>query len=312
MSDKANWEQDLVIKLAQSSLVEQRRSRRWGIFFKLLVFTYLFGVLYLYSDISLEVVEDAGKGHTAKVQIKGVIAESEKANADNIVKGLKQALADKSTKGVILSINSPGGSPVQAGIVYDEIMRLRKKYPKKPVYAVVSDICASGAYYIASAAEKIYADKASIVGSIGVRMDGFGFEGAMKALGIERRLLTAGKNKAMMDPFSPVNKEVQQHLKSMLKEIHQQFIKAVKDGRGKRLHETEDMFSGLIWTGAKSVELGLVDGLANEAYVARELFDTKTIVDYTPKEDVLQRFADKMGAGVHSALVNLLQALSIK
>jgi len=308
MSDNnPNWEKNLVTQLAESSLKEQRSRRRWGVFFKLLTFSYLVFILYTFGEFDFTVDTDAlSEKHTAVIDIKGVIAEGEAANAEDVISGLRDALKDEDTEGVILSINSPGGSPVQSGIIYDEIIRLRAKYPKKHIYAVISDICASGGYYIATAAEKIYADKASIVGSIGVRMDGFGLEGTMKALGVERRLLTAGKNKAMMDPFSPVNENAQKHLKIMLDDIHQQFIKAVKDGRGERLKETEEMFSGLIWTGAKAVDLGLIDGLANEAYVAREMFKTKTIVDYTTKEDVFKRLADKMGAGVKSMVSNLV------
>ncbi len=305
MSDiNPNWEKDLVTKLAESSLKEQRSSRRWSVFFRFLMFSYLVFIIVAFVDLD-GFMRDAGgasEKHTAIVDIKGLIAEGEKANAEDIISALRDALDSEDVEGVILSINSPGGSPVQSGIIYDEIVRLRAKFPTKPVYAVVADISASGGYYIAAAAEKIYADKASIIGSIGVRMDSFGVEGAMKALGIERRLLTAGENKAMLDPFSPINENAQKHLKLMLDEIHQQFIKAVKDGRGDKIKETEGMFSGLVWTGAKSVELGLIDGLANEAYVAREMFKTKTMVDYTVKEDVLQRFADKMGAGVKSSI----------
>ena len=294
-----SWEKDVVTKLAESSLNEQRRSRRWGIFFKLLTFAYLAVILFMFSKAtSLTTVSTAEK-HTALVELNGVIADNEPANADSVVTALRDAFDAENSSGVILRINSPGGSPVQSGYIYDEIIRLRKENPDTPLYAVITDICASGGYYIASAADKIYADKASIVGSIGVRMDNFGFVDAMKKLGVERRTLTAGENKALLDPFLPINKDTTAHMQVMLSEIHQQFISAVKKGRGDRLDASvEGLFSGLIWTGESAVNIGLIDGLASSSYVAREVIGEEDIVNYTVKEDILERFAAQLGSTV--------------
>ncbi len=302
MSDSDNdWERDVISKLAESGLREQKRARRWGIFFKLLTFVYLTIVLLIY--VNPQVSKSSSTRHTALVELNGVIADNEQANADNIIGALRDAFENKNSAAVILRINSPGGSPVQSGYIYDEIKRLREKYPDKPLYAVVTDVCASGGYYVAAAADKIFADKASIVGSIGVRMDNFGFVDAMKKLGVERRTLTAGKNKALFDPFSPINKEAKQHLQIMLTEIHQQFINAVKTGRGDRLAlKTPGLFSGLIWTGEQARTIGLVDDLASSSYVAREIVGAETIVDYTPPEDLLERLAGSMGGSMAQML----------
>jgi len=293
-----NWEKNLVTKLAESSIKEQRRSRRWGILFKLLTFTYIGVFIYLSSGIDVALVSDQ-ESHTALIELKGLIADEEAASADNLVTALRDAFDNEHVKGIIIRANSPGGSPVQSGYVYDEIIRLKKLHPDTPVYAVISDVCASGCYYIASAADEIYADKASIVGSIGVRMDNFGFVDAMKKLGVERRTLTAGKNKALLDPFLPINENARAHMQTMLGEIHQQFIESVKTGRGDRLDTSiEGLFSGLIWTGKRAVEIGLVDGLGNASYVAREIIGEETFVDYTPQDDLFERFASKMGASM--------------
>lgn len=288
------WEKSLITKLAESGLREQQRARRWSIFFKLLTFGYLITLLVMFSSSDTKKISDK---HTALVDLTGLIAENESASSDNIVTALRRAFQDKNAMGVILRINSPGGTPVQAGYIYDEIIRLREQYPDTPLYAVITDMCASGGYYVAAAADRIYADKASIVGSIGVRMDNFGFVEAMKKLGVERRTLTAGENKALLDPFSPVNKEANQHLQTMLLSIHQQFINAVKEGRGDRLKsETEGLFSGLIWTGEQSLEIGLVDELASAGYVAREVIGHEDIVNYTVTDDLLDRLTKRMGA----------------
>ena len=304
MSD--HWERDVLEKLATEGLKEQRRARRWGIFFKLLGFAYLFIGLLLFlpfiSD-SRVVAGKHGDKHTALVELKGVIAPDADASADNIVSALRAAFEDKKTAGVILRINSPGGSPVQSGYIYNEILRLRKEYPDIPLYAVISDICASGGYYVASAAEKIYADQASIVGSIGVRMDNFGFVDAMKKLGVERRTLTAGENKALLDPFAPSNPEVNKHLQTLLNDIHGQFIAAVKQGRGDKLKEVKGMFSGLIWTGEQSVAIGLVDELASSSYVAREVLHAEDIVDYTIRPDFFSRFSNAVGVTMANLLI---------
>ncbi len=289
-----NWERQVLEKLAMSAIQEQRRSRHWSILFKTLGFLYLFIVLFLAAgwfgeDVSLP------KSHTALVDLQGVIA-SDQASADNVISSLQSAFEDEKTRGVILRINSPGGSPVQAGQIYDEIKRLRKLHPKVPLYAVVDDICASGGYYVAAGADKIFVDKASIVGSIGVLMDGFGFTETMKKLGVERRLLTAGENKGFLDPFSPVDPRQEAYARQMLEEIHGQFINVVKEGRGKRLKETPDMFSGLVWSGEKSIQLGLADGLGNVESVARDVVKAEDIVDFTQREGLAERLAGRLGA----------------
>ncbi len=245
------------------------------------------------------------KGHTALVEIKGVIADDSEAGADNVISGLRSAFEDEETKGIILRINSPGGSAVQSGYIYDEIGRLKEKYEDIPVYAVVTDMCASGGYYVAVAADKIYVDKASIVGSIGVLMGGFGFEKGMEKLGIERRLLTAGEHKAILDPFSPLKEDERLHIEGLLDQVHQQFIAAVKEGRGDRLKVNEKIFSGLFWSGEESIKLGLADELGSSSYVAREVIKAETIVDFTPAEDLVERFAKRIGAGAASFLTNL-------
>ena len=302
MSDTDNqWEKELISKLAESSLKEQKKARRWSIFFKLLTFAYLTSILFLYTDPSLTNVK-IDKKHTALINLKGIIADDKEASANNIVGALRDAFDDENTAGIIIKINSPGGTPVQAGYIYDEIVRLKTKHPDTPLYAVISDMCASGGYYVASAADKIYADKASIVGSIGVRMDNFGFVDTMKKIGVERRTLTAGENKALMDPFLPVNEKSQAHLATMLDEIHQQFINAVKKGRGDRLKDAEGLFSGLIWTGERSVEIGLVDELASSSYVAREVIGEEDMVDFTVKKDLLERLAGRIGTSAASTL----------
>ncbi len=300
------WERELIEKISLASIEESRRARRWGIFFKLLAFAYFAVLLYLLlpTDI-VDSVKGLQKKHTALVEVKGIIAQDAEASADNIITGLRNAFEDKNTKGVVLRINSPGGSPVQAGYVYDEIRRLKKKYPKIPVYAVAVDLCASGGYYIASAADKIYADKGSIVGSIGVLMSSFGFNEAMKKLGVERRLLTAGKHKGIMDPFSPASEEDRKFIHGLLDRLHKQFITAVRQGRGDRLHETKDIFSGLFWSGEEAVDLGLVDGLGNASYVAREVIKAEEIVDFTPQEDIFERVAKKLGVGAMEAFLHM-------
>ena len=301
------WERDVITKLAESSFREQRRARRWGIFFKLLTFAYITTILVLYTDPQITQTAKLAEKHTALVNLNGLIADGEKASADNIVTALRDAFEDEKTAGVILRINSPGGTPVQAGYIYDEIKRLKKEHEDIPMYAVITDICASGGYYVASAADKIYADKASIVGSIGVRMDNFGFVDAMKKLGVERRTLTAGENKALLDPFLPVNPETRQHMQTLLTTIHQQFIQAVKDGRGERLNTNVDgLFSGLIWTGEQGLALGLVDELGSASYVAREVIGEENIVEYAVTEDLLERLAGKVGATMASVLHNRL------
>jgi protease-4 len=293
----AEWQRDLIQRLATSSLAEQRRARRWGIFFKFLTFAYLVGILILYTP-SIDMDADGNKRHTALVELKGVISADSETNADNVVTGLRDAFENKNTAGVILRINSPGGSPVQSGYINDEIARLRTKYPDIPIYAVISDICASGGYYVAAATDTIYANKASIVGSIGVRMDGFGFVGAMEKLGIERRLLTAGEHKGFLDPFQPSKESDVAHINKLLADIHSQFISVVRTGRGDRLKETPELFSGFVWTGEQAIDLGLVDELGSASYVARDVIGAETIVDYTPEEDLFKKFSKKFGTAM--------------
>jgi protease-4 len=303
------WERDVLSRLALAAVTEQRRARRWGIFFKILIFLYLFMVLWLMQGNRGE-SGFADGDHTALVELNGVIDDSGDASADNIVSSLRDAFDSKGTRGVILRINSPGGSPVQAGYINDEIRRLRKEHPQIRLYAVVTDICASGGYYVAAAADKIYADKASIVGSIGVRMSGlntFGFVDAMKKLGIERRMLAAGNDKAMLDPFSPLKEDEVKHVTKLLETIRQQFINVVKQGRGNRLKGDDNtLFNGLFWTGEQAMDLGLVDGLANASYVAREVIGAKKIVDYTHRPSPLERITDRLGVEMAKGFAGVL------
>ena len=301
-----NWEKELISKLALGALTEQRRARRWGIFFKSIMVIYLLvivGFMFVGQDGASMGV---GKKHTALIEVQGVIAADSEASADNIVSSLRLAFENKHTAGVILRINSPGGSPVQAGYINDEIKRLRGKYPNIPLYAVVTDLCASGGYYIAAAADEIYVDKASIVGSIGVVMGSFGFVDAMGKLGIERRMLTAGENKGFLDPFSPLKEKDAAHIHGMLDNIHQQFIETVKTGRGDRLKENDDLFTGLVWTGEQAIEMGLADGLGSASYVARDVIGEESIVDYTVKPDPFQQFVERFGVVMAETFVKVL------
>ncbi|MFQ5644927.1 MAG: S49 family peptidase [Thiogranum sp.] len=301
------WQQGVINKLAFAAVNEQKRARRWGIFFKFLMFIYLAAILYLYTpDVDMSAAT-AGK-HTALVELSGVIAADKEANADDVVTGLREAFENNNTAGVILRINSPGGSPVQAGYINDEIKRLRKEHPDTPFYVVISDICASGGYYVASAADRIYADKASIVGSIGVRMDGFGFVDTIQKLGVERRLLTAGEHKGFLDPFLPVKQDDVNQVQKLLDDIHQQFIDVVKAGRGDKLKEDPNLFSGYVWTGEQAVTLGLVDELGSSSYVAREVIGEETIVDYTQTEDWLTKFGKRFGTALGRGVGEVLGA----
>lgn len=299
------WARDLIGRVAFATLIEQRRARRWGIFFKTLLFMYLLLLLVLALPGEWE-TGVIGKRHTARVDLHGLIAEGTDASAENVIAGLRAAFDDPRTAGVIVDINSPGGSPVQAGEIYDEIQKLRREHPAIPVYAVVADVGASGGYYVAAATQAIYANQASIVGSIGVRTDSFGFVEALDKLGIERRLYTAGEHKGFLDPFSPPRPEDVAHLKTLLEAIHGQFIAAVREGRGERLQETPDLFSGLVWTGQQSVELGLVDGLASARHVAEELIGAEKIVDFTRRPQVLERFLGGVETAVQRAVGRVL------
>lgn len=296
------WESRLIRELATAALVEQRRSRRWGIFFKALTFAYLTFILVAILAAGVDPLEADPDEHTAIIDIYGTIASSEDANADAIVQGLEAAFEHDNTAGVILYIDSPGGSPVQAGIIYDEIKRLRAKYDDIPVYAVLGDICASGGYYVAAAADRIFADKATIVGSIGVRMGGFGFTGLMEKMGVERRLLTSGENKGLLDPFLPENADEVGHMQTLLDSIHQQFIAAVREGRGERLQDDDTLFSGLVWTGEQAIEKGLVDELGNTAYVARDVIGARSLVSFNPRREWIDEVSKKLGASFTAAL----------
>ena len=297
------WERELVTRLAGAALKEQRRARQWGIFFKLLTFAYITFLLVMFVDWEGRADMASGKKHTAMVELNGTIAPGSDASAEKVVAALQAAFKDKNTQGVVLRINSPGGSPVQSQTIYDEMRRLRHKYPQVPLYAVVEDICASGGYFVAAGADRIYVGKASIVGSIGVLMNGFGFTGLMEKLGVERRLITAGDNKAMLDPFSPLDEKDRQHVQLLMKDVHEQFISVVREGRGKRLKETPEMFSGLIWTGQKSVELGLADGIGSLESVARDVVKAEEIVDYTQKENIAEKVARRFGAAAATAVM---------
>jgi protease-4 len=299
------WERSVLEKLAFAALAEQRSARRWKIFFRFLWLFLVLGVMGL-GVLQSIAAADRLAPHTAVVEIKGPIASGADASAEYVVAAMRSALEDEGSKALVLLIDSPGGSPVQAGIINDEITRLKAKH-NKPIYAVVEETCASAAYYIAAAADEIYVDKASIVGSIGVLMDGFGFTGTMEKLGIERRLLTAGENKGFLDPFSPQSEEHRQYAKAMLDQIHQQFIAVVKAGRGDRLKSTPDMFSGLFWTGQQAVEMGLADRLGNVDFVAREVVKAEQIIDYTRRENVAERLAKQFGAAVGDGSVKALR-----
>lgn len=291
------WERDVLEKVALAAVAEQRKARRWGIFFKLLGFAYLtFLVVSFYSWRSTPEASASGK-HTAVITLEGTIQSKGAVSADRVVKSLQQAFKDSGTQGVVLRINSPGGSPVQSAIIYDEIQRLRAKHPDTPIHTVVEDICASGGYYIAAATDRIYVDRSSMIGSIGVLMNGFGFTGTMDKLGVERRLMVAGDNKGFLDPFSPQDPKQQKFAQVLIDDIHKQFVDAVKKGRGTRLKEDDPtLFSGLVWTGTRGVELGLADGFGSVAYVAREVIKAERMIDYTERDNFAERLAKRFGA----------------
>jgi len=297
--DDKSWK--LLEKTLLAGVQEQRRSRRWGIFFKLLTFVYLFGALVMLSPlVGMEKSASRGAHYTALIDVRGVIADKESASADNIVGSLRSAFEDPKVKAIVMRINSPGGSPVQAGYVYDEIRRLRGLHPDTKVYAVISDLGASGAYYIASAADEIYADKSSLVGSIGVTAAGYGFVGTMEKLGVERRPYSSGEHKAFLDPFQPQKADETRFWQGVLDTTHNQFIASVKKGRGDRLKDKEhpELFSGLVWSGEQALPLGLIDGLGSASSVARDVIGEKELVDFTVQESPLDRFSKKLGASV--------------
>ena len=300
-------EEALISEFAKGIFIEQRRNRRWGIFFKMLFVLYLSTFLIIYIVKNTEFGSFSTHKHSALIEINGVIAANTEARADYVITGLRRAFKDENTQGVILRINSPGGSPVQAGYINDEIIRLREKHPDIPIYTVITDMCASGGYYIAASTDKIYANKASIVGSIGVIMAGFGFVETIEKLGIERRLLHAGDNKGFMDPFQPLKTAEATHVQGLLNEIHQQFIDVVKHGRGVRLKDDEKLFSGLIWTGSESIKLGLVDELASASQVARDVIGAEDIIDYTKRESYLDEFAKNIGSAMLQSMTDTIR-----
>lgn len=301
-----NWERELLQQLSLASLVEQRRTRRWGILFKLLIFIYLFSLLYIGFKGQELSKSSRASSLTAVVEVSGLIADGTRADAETVLEGVRNAFGDERTKGIILRINSPGGSPVQSDYIFREIKRLREEHADIPVHAVITDLGASGAYYIASAVENIYVNPASIVGSIGVMMNGFGFVDSLEKLGVERRLLTAGENKGILDPFLPMPENQREHTQQVLDAIHQEFIEAVRSGRGERLSDDPTIFSGLFWGGRDSIALGLADGIGDVAYVAREVIGEETVVDFTPKPDLFKRFADRFGAATANVLAQQL------
>ena len=307
LNEGSGWERATLEKLVFASLAEQRLARRWRTFVRLAWLAFF--ILLAWAVIGRTgASRDASTPHTAVVEIKGEIASGADASAELIVAALRAAFEDEGAQAVVLLINSPGGSPVQAGIINDEIKRLKIKH-KKPVYAVVEESCASAAYYIAVAADKIFVDKASIVGSIGVLMDGFGFTGLMEKLGVERRLMTAGENKGFLDPFSPQTERQRAFAQTMLDQIHKQFIEVVKAGRGTRLKETPETFSGLFWSGQQAIEFGLADQLGNLDFVAREVVKAEEIIDYTRRENVAERLVKRFGASIGEGAVHALQSI---
>ena len=305
-TQKDGWEKKLIEELALASLKEKRSARRWGIFFKLAILVYFVSLIVLYySPLEPGKLEKSADEHTALINVDDVIMAESRSSADYVVTALRDAFEDKKTKGIIIRLNTPGGSPVQAGYINDEIYRLKAKYPDIKVYAVITDVCASGGYYIAAAADEIYADKGSMVGSIGVLMNSFGFENAIEKIGVTRRLYTAGDNKGFLDPFTKPKEEDVVHAKSMLTNIHKQFVDLVKKGRGDKLKDDPMIFSGYVWTGEQSLELGLVDKLGSSSYVARELIGAEEIKDFTVSEALLDRFAKKQGASMASTFAEI-------
>ncbi len=307
------WERAVLEKLALAAVTEQTRARRWSVFFKSLMFAYVvvISIMAVYPKIKEDIGTD-GKFHTAVVDVVGMIAEDKQANAKSIIESLRNAVKDKNTKGIILHANSPGGSPVQSAYVYDEIRKIKKEHPDLPIYSVVSDICASGCYYIAAASDKIFVNPASLIGSIGVLMDGFGFVDTLQKLGVERRLLTAGAHKAMLDPFSPPKEEETRFMQDLLDQVHTQFINAVKAGRGERLKESSELFSGLVWTGEEGIKLGIADAYGTEDYVAKDIIGAEKQVDFTEQERLLDRLAGKLGAVFGQTINSMLQGMSLR
>ena len=300
--DAQNWEQGVLRGLVEETLREKRVARRWGVFFKFCMLAYGILLLVLYAPRDLSLFEPSVTEHTALVEINGVIAQGAQGDADKVAQALRAAFKAEEAKAVVLSINSPGGSPVQAGLIADEIKRLRKLNPDKPLYAVLGDICASGGYYIAAVADRIFADKATLVGSIGVISKSFGFTDLMREVGVERRVMAAGENKALLDPFLPLDEAQKAHMEDLLKEVHEQFISVVQTGRGDKLAQDPNLYSGLIWTGERAIELGLVDALSSVGKVARETVEAEKIIDYTVKPSLLQSIINRFSISISEQL----------
>lgn len=304
---KQDWERAMLEKIAMASIREQQAGRRWKTFVRMAWLVFFAVLAWLFFQRGAPDAAKITAPHTGVVEIRGDIADGSDASAANILPAVKRAFEDAGSKAVVIAINSGGGSPVQAGIINDELRRMKEHY-KKPLYAVVGDTCASGAYYIAVAADQIFVDKASMIGSVGVLMDGFGFTGTMEKLGVERRLIAAGSNKGFMDPFSPINETQRAHVQTMLDQIHQQFIQVVRTGRGSRLKETPEMFSGLVWTGQQAIQMGLADKMGGTDFVAREVVKQERVVDYTQRENVAEKLAKRFGAAVGEGAMRAMHA----
>ena len=310
-SPRSDFEQKTLEKVLLATVEEQRRARRWGIFFKIALLVYIGGAILASQNPFKHAFDKDGESRTAVIDVAGLIAPGQPASADNIIEALNDASDDKKVKGIILRMNSPGGSPVQSDDVFETIRKIKKQKPELPIVAVVADLCASGCYYVASATDKIFVNNASVIGSIGVIMGGFGFVDAMKTLGIERRVMTAGEHKALMDPFAPIDPVGRAHMQSVLGSVHQQFINAVKTGRGDRLKETPDMFSGLVWTGGEGIKLGLADAIGDDRMVAETVIGAKKRVSYNPEENVFDRMTRKLGTTAGTTFAEELMGLHL-
>lgn len=310
-SQRQDFEQKTLEKILLATVEEQRRARRWGIFFKLMILVYIAGAVLVAQEPFKNLFEKEGEGHSAVIDVAGIIAPGQPASADNIIEALLNASADKKVKGIILRMNSPGGSPVQSDNIFETIRKIKKEKPELPIVAVVADLCASGCYYVASATDKIFVNNASVIGSIGVIMGSFGFVDAMKQLGIERRVMTAGDHKALLDPFAPIDPVAKTHMQGVLSDVHRQFITAVKTGRGERLKETPDMFSGLVWTGGEGIKLGLADDFGDDRSVAETVIGAKKRVSYNPEENPLDRLTRKFGTSAGTQVLSELSGLRL-
>lgn len=306
------WEREVLEKMLMTAVDEQRRTRRWGMFYKLTLLAYIGIALLMFAHPFKDGGAIVDKDHTAVVDVVGIIMEGTETNADAVIDGLQAAAKDHHTKGIVLRMNSPGGSPVQSAYIYDEVRRIKQEHPELPIHAVVEDLCASGCYYVAAATDKIFVNPSSVVGSIGVIMNGFGFVETLNKLGVERRVMTAGAHKALLDPFSPANPEERQHVQGVIDNVHQLFIDAVKQGRGERLKENPDLFTGLVWSGAQSIPLGLADAVGTTRSVAKDVIGAEELVNFTPQETLMDRLAQRMGASAGTALHSLIGGLVLR